>query len=108
MPRWTKKGAVRRMRENEKLQEILRIEPRLWPIINEAVAQRRNKTYQRVRMYIALRNRVVPLVGWYAEREELRTTEQYRLVIDTIVDLLPPDETDLWPEGRPGDNNDAR
>jgi putative transposase len=83
------------------LQEILRVEPRLWSVVNDAATQRRSRTYHRIRTYLALRNRVIPLVGWHAEREELRTSDHYQIVIDTIVDLLPPDEADLWPEGRP-------
>jgi hypothetical protein len=101
MARWTKKDAIKRMMENERLQEILRVEPRLWSVVSDAAIQRRSRTYHRIRTYLALRNRVIPLVGWYAEREELRTSDHYQLVIDTIVDLLPPDEADLWPEGRP-------
>jgi hypothetical protein len=101
MARWTKKDAIKRMMENERLQEILRVEPRLWSVVSDAAIQRRSRTYHRIRTYLALRNRVIPLVGWYAEREELRTSDHYQLVIDTIVDLLPPDEVDLWPEGRP-------
>ena len=99
--------AIRDMVNNKRLQEILEIEPLLALTLEEAMAIRRNPEYDRVRTYIRLRNQVVPLVGWFAAQEALHNSGDYQLVIDTIMDLLPQDETDLWPEGRP-EKEDAR
>ena len=41
MGRWTKIGAIQRMQENVRLQEILAAEPELTPIMMEAMGQRR-------------------------------------------------------------------
>jgi len=92
---------IRDMANNRRLQEILNIEPRLAAILEEAKGIRRNPEYDRIRTYIRLRNQVIPLVGWFAAQEALHNSSDYNLVINTIVDLLPQDEIDIWPEGRP-------
>lgn len=95
MSRWTKKDAIGRMRTNARLQTILQIEPQLYAILLDAMTQRRGKLYSRVSTYIALRNQALRYVGWYAEHAELRNADDYKLFIDTIADLLPPDEFDI-------------
>lgn len=95
MPKWTKKAAIERMEANQLLQEILGIEPRLVPIIEEAKNQQRTRGYIRVQKYVELRTRASLLVGSTAEKIELRTSAHYDVVIQTIGDLLPPDQIDL-------------
>ena len=95
MSRWTKKSARFRMNQNQRLQEILVIEPRLRPILSSAEKQYRENGYDRYHTYIALRNQAIPLVGWHADCEELQNSNDYLFVINTIMDLLPPDDGDL-------------
>jgi hypothetical protein len=99
MARWTKKAAISRMENNSLLQQALDLEPKLKPIIEEARDQRNKRGYDRIRKYIELRNRTSKFVGWLAEDEKLRTTEFYDVVRETIDDLLPPDKSDLHPDG---------
>jgi len=101
MARWTKVGAIARMQKNARLQEILALEPELLGVLDAAVRQRRNGNYSRIQTYVALRNQVIPWVGWHARVRELQNVRDYQAVIDTLMDLLPPDEGDLWPDGRP-------
>jgi hypothetical protein len=101
MAPWTKQAAIVRMTNNPLLEEVLRIESRLRPIIEEAKSQRKTIGYNRIRRYIELRNRVIPLVGDLAENGLLRKRECYDVVRDTIDDLLPPDEVDIYPDGGP-------
>jgi hypothetical protein len=99
MTKWTKKSAISRMNSNPLLQEVLQIEPRLKPIIEEAKRQRNVRGYDRIKKHIELRNRAIQLVGWDAENEQLRSSKFYDVVVKTIDDLLPPDHVDLDPDG---------
>jgi hypothetical protein len=100
MAQWTKRAAIDRGNRNRVLQEALRLEPRLEAIIEEAQSQRRAKGYNRIRKYIELRNKVIPLVGSLAENPALNRRDYYDAVRETIDDLLPPDEVDIYPEGK--------
>lgn len=50
MARWTKRAAVARANENTLLQEAMRMEPRLVPVIENARKQRRSASYNRIHM----------------------------------------------------------
>ena len=100
MAKWTKSAAIDRGNRNRVLQEALRLEPRLEAIIEEAQSQRRAKGYNRIRKYIELRNKVIPLVGSLAKNPALNRRDYYDAVRETIDDLLPPDEVDIYSEGK--------
>ena len=95
MPPWTKQRAIQRFRRNARLKQILNIEPRLREILTHALLQKHNRRYNRILTYIRLRNKAIPLVGRQAEQESLRSSNDYLLVITTIMDLLPPDNSDF-------------
>ena len=97
--RWTKKAAIERMRQNALLHEALRVEPRLQPIINEALKQRNVPGYNRIHTYNALKARFELLVGWHCSKPKIKTREHYDTVVRTVDDLLPPDNVDLHPDG---------
>lgn len=101
MPPWSKKAAIKRMNSNNRLQEILEIEPRLKAVLQEAADCQNQNGYDRIRKYSALRNSLYTLVGWKAEKPGIRSQEDYTLMIRTIDDLLPPDDVDLFPDGKP-------
>jgi len=100
MTRWTRKAAYHRMLSNTRLQEILLTEPRLLPILIEAHTQKTGPDYDRIVTYIRLRNQAVHLVGYFAENPGLRTSFDYDIVIQTLIDLLPPDYDDLHVDPR--------
>ena len=81
--------------------QILMIEPRIRDVIATAAAQINTPGYNRIRTYVELRNRTTHLVGWMAHEPKLKTSICYDVVIRTIDDLLPPDDVDLYPDGRP-------
>ena len=95
MTRWTRKSAYQRMLSNTRIQEILLLEPRLLEFLIQAHTQKTGDSYNRIQTYVELRNAVIPLVGWYAEHPDLRTSSDYMVVIETISDLLPPDRWDI-------------
>jgi len=101
MAHWTKRAAIERMDRNLVLQQALRLEPRLEAIIAAATSQRRAKGYHRVRRYVELRNQAIPLVGAMAENPALNKAEYFEAVVHTLDDLLPPDGTDIYPDGKP-------
>ena len=78
-----------------RLSEILSAEPRLQPILDQAIHPQTGPRYDRILAYIQLRNRIVPLVGWHAAHPDLRNSGDYQLILETIINLLPPDELDL-------------
>lgn len=99
MKKWTKKSAIARMHNNPLLQQVLQVEPRIRPILEEAEQQKRGGGYHRIRKYIELKRKASRLVGWDSQNKELRTQEFYSAVISTIDDLLPPGDVDLIPSG---------
>ncbi len=98
---WTKKEAVDRLNENEGMQRLLRIEPRLSPIVSQLIQIRAAKGYNRLQEYGRAKALVYYLVGDGAERPEIRDSESYDVLIQVISDLLPPDVADLYPNGFP-------
>jgi len=98
---WTKQDAVQRLNENEKLQKIIKIEPRVSEIISEVLKLKNRQGYNRDEEYSNFKSRANKLVGYYAEKNELGDSDSYDVVIQTIVELLPPDAVDLYPDGFP-------
>jgi hypothetical protein len=78
-----------------RLGEILAAEPRLQPILDQALHQETGPRYDRILAYIHLRNQITHLVGWHAAHLDLRNSGDYQLVLETIINLLPPDHLDL-------------
>jgi hypothetical protein len=97
---WSKKAAIERMNSNQELQNIMQLEPGLKSVIEEAQAQRNVKGYNRIRQYTELKGKIAFFVGNLATKENLRSTEVYEVVRNTIDDLLPPDSADLYPDGK--------
>jgi len=95
---WSKTDAILRMFRNRELQAILVAEPRLIPIVMSAASQENTVGYHRITRYYYLKAKVLPLVGWESKNRVLKTQEAYDEVIGTIDDLLPPDDTDLYPD----------
>jgi hypothetical protein len=84
------------MRHNLRLRVILLEEPRLQPIIEEAVQLKSGPDYSRIRVAAALKAKTETLVGWMAENRSLRTKAQQLVVFKVIDDLLPPDSADKF------------
>jgi hypothetical protein len=80
---------------DHRLIEIFEIEPRLIPIIEKALNQPANPNYDRIRVYHHIRLAIQPFVGLQAEQLALRNSADYQLVIESLLNLLPPDEWDL-------------
>ncbi len=98
---WTKSAALARVSSNERLKALVSREPRLKPIIDSAAAQQNTPGYHRINTYYALKKRASALVGWESPNPALNQTEHFDPVMDAIIDLLPPDDSDLYPEGKP-------
>ncbi len=98
---WTKQDAVQRLNENQKLQKIIKIEPRVSQIISEVLKLKNCQGYNRDEEYNKFKSRAKKLVGFYAEKKEVGDSDSYDVVIQTIVELLPPDGVDLYPNGFP-------
>jgi hypothetical protein len=103
MSQWTKEEAIDRVEADQLVAESVRMEPRLLPLINEARAQQAYEGYSRVRTYYALKARAYALVGYEAERPELRTPRHYDAVLGAIEWLLPPDSIDRMDSGEEPD-----
>ena len=99
MPHWKKRDAVQRALANQELQQILSAEPGLVPIVMAAAEQRNTVGYDRSQRYSHLKHQAERLVGWFAKNAALRSSPAYDVVIETIADLLPPDDADLYPDG---------
>jgi hypothetical protein len=98
---WTKKDAVDRLNENDGMQSLLRIEPRLSPIISHLIQIKASKGYNQSQEYSRVKSLVYHLVGDGAEKPEIQDSESYDVLIHVISDLLPPDVADLYPNGFP-------
>jgi hypothetical protein len=85
----------------DRLQEILQAEPRLQPpavlsrLLEQAILQEASPSYDRILTYNRLRSQILPLVGFDAAHPDLRNSADYQLVIETLLDLLPPDRWDI-------------
>lgn len=77
-----------------RLGEILESEPRLQAVFDQAANQEAGAGYDRILAHLRLKNLIRPMVGWYADKPELRNSGDYQLVIETILNLLPPDRID--------------
>jgi hypothetical protein len=96
---WTRQEAVERLNENKKFQRILKIEPQISGIISEALKIRANQGYSRDMEYSRFKAKISKLVGYETEKDELRDSDSYNIILQVIVDLLPPDVIDLYPNG---------
>jgi hypothetical protein len=57
--------------------------------------------YNRDDEYNYNKSRIKRLVGYDAEKDEVGDSDSYDVVIQTIVELLPPDAADLYRDGFP-------
>lgn len=87
MPRWTRKAALERMHNNEQLQKIYEQHPLIKLLVNSATNVRRHPGYCRIDFYYAYKD--------WMRAITLHENEAYWIVIQTIADLLPPDDADL-------------
>jgi len=87
--------ALDRLKTEYRLQEILQAEPRLQPILEQAIFQEASPSYDRILTYNHLSSQILPLVGFQASHPDLRNSADYQLVIETLLDLLPPDRWDI-------------
>ena len=69
-------------------------------ILEEARKQKNVPGYHRIRTYYRLKGCIEPLVGWQAKDGRIRTMEHYAAVVDMMSDLLPPDDVDIYPDGK--------
>ena len=88
------------LESNPLIARAIELEPAIGRILNEAKEQQNEPGYHRIRTYIALRNDASHYVGWDARKRELGTMEHYDAIVNTIRDLLPADDVDLYPEGK--------
>ena len=96
---WTRQEAVERLNENKKFQRILKIEPQISVIISEALKIRVNQGYSREMEYSRFKAKISKLVGYETEKDELGDSDSYNIILQVVVDLLPPDILDLYPNG---------
>ena len=94
---WTRQEAVERLNENKKFQRMLKIEPQISGIISEVLEIRANQGYSRDMEYNRFKAKISKLVGYETEKDELRDSDSYNIILQIIVDLLPPDVLDLYP-----------
>jgi len=52
--------------------------------------------YNRDIEYSRFKAKISKLVGYKAEKDEVGNSESYDVVIQAVVDLLPPDVSDLY------------
>jgi hypothetical protein len=95
-----RREALQQLHSNERLKEILTIEPRLRPIIEVAKHQENQPGYHRIQTYTRLKNQVSQFVGWFCSNPALKNDKDYSLVILLVGDLLPTDDVDLFPRGK--------
>ena len=75
-----------------RVREICQIEPRIQAVLERAIFSEITPQYDRIRSYHALRGELDPLLGWHAEHPALRNSGDYQLILETLIDLLPPDD----------------
>jgi len=93
---WTRQDAVERLNKNKKLQRIIKIESRISEIISEVIKTRAIRGYTRDIEYNRFKTKISKLVGYQAEKDEVGNSESYDVVIQAVVDLLPPDVSYLY------------
>lgn len=70
--------------------KLCAVEPRLWSLYRKAKREKPGPGFCANRVwYVTLKPQLVQLVGWHAERPELRTSHAYDLAYDTIYEALP-------------------
>lgn len=80
-----------------RIREMCRVEPRIQAVLERAVFHEITPQYDRIRSYHVLRAELQQLVGWHAAHTALRNSADYQLILEALIDLLPPDasESDL-------------
>ena len=68
------------------IDEIIRIDPRIGTILDGIKVNRRSP--KRYKLYGTLKIQLSKLVGWSAEKQELRNTQAYDIVMDVVIDKL--------------------
>ncbi len=66
------------------VQKIKNIEPRIASLLKEASHVKHVDDFK----YDEFKTRLLPLVGWEAEKEEIRTDEAYVKTINALCDAL--------------------
>lgn len=66
------------------IEQITQIEPRVKYVLNAASHVRKSDPHN----YPRFKNLLEPLVGWEAEKEELRTTSAYYVAINALCEAL--------------------
>lgn len=81
-----------------RIREICRVEPRIQAVLERAVFHEITPQYDRIRAYHALRAELQQLVGWHAAHTALRNSADYQLILEALIDLLPPDASESDPD----------
>lgn len=94
---WRRQRAkeIAREKADERLQRVLRAEPKAWEVLTMAREQKFSLTYHQDHEYVHLKHRAMRLVGWGARNPLLRSHEYYDAMIYAISCLLPPDVSEL-------------
>lgn len=85
----TRAEAMKLVRENETIQQIVKAEPEFQRLLDLAACP--TPRYNRWVSYEALKRAGRKLVGWSARHEALRTGEHYRMMCWALDMLLPND-----------------
>ena len=83
-----------------RIREICHVEPRIQAVLERAVFHEITPQYDRIRSYHVLRAELQQLVGWHAAHTALRNSADYQLILEALIDLLPPDASESDPEAR--------
>jgi len=95
-----KKRLLEEAERNQLLQEAMRIEPRIRQLFERVKKERCLMGYNaNDTFYEVYKPQIVRLVGFDSPHKALRTMKHYDAVYDTIYDLLPADEVDLYQDG---------
>jgi hypothetical protein len=87
----TRKGAVEYMERHREFQRILQIEPRLQELVRRAMNTKVQRGYSFAVAYFQFKQEASRLVGYDAERQDLRNAGTYDITMDVISFLLPMD-----------------
>jgi len=79
--------ALALIEQNGVLSEIVTVEPEILVILKTAALY--SDYANRWHMYTELKQRFLPLVGHYAQKPEIATSQHYEAMIDAIDYLLP-------------------
>lgn len=99
MTTWTKEAAIQRADSNPLLQEMMKKQPAIRAIVDEAKAQQVGKGYIALDVFGRLKKRAERLVGHWAESNEFGDSVHYDTLLQAVEDLLPlEDEESDGPE----------